>query len=227
MKKKSINYSLFILLSMVCISLSAQEKFRVSTEIGFGYRTGSTAEGLPEEINNHYDKLRSGLNFNLQASYFFGENWGLGLTYNSLSSSNSITFSESIFINNIEVFTTSDDITILFIAPEFLYQSFFVNEKHSFITNIGVGYLGWVDQETINGFAIENKGKTIGIKLGFSYDYRVTKSIAIGASANIISGSLGKFESSFNGFTQEVELEDDQRENLSFISINGGIRFYL
>ena len=70
-------------------------------------------------------------------------------------------------------------------------------------------------------------GGTVGFKAGFSYDYHITETIAIGASVNLITGSLSKLTNESGGISEEITLEDDQRENLSRFTFNGGLRFYL
>ncbi len=203
-----------------------KSKARVSIDLGYGYRTASISN-VPVELEDYADELKSGFNIDTHINYFIKPSWGLGATYSRFQSDNAITFASPTTIEGIETRSTSDDIRINFIAPEFLYRSFLGNEKHSFISTISIGYLAFKNESKINGTAIDITGGTVGFGFGLLYDYHITPFIAIGAGVNFIAGSLSKLELSNGAQSQTIDLPDDQRENLSRITINAGLRFYL
>ena len=224
--KTKLLISIFLLLNLTLFSQTKGD-FRLSIEAGLGLRTASTQDGFPSEFDDYMKDLKSGLNINVQAGYFIGDQWGLGFVYDRMRSENSIVFNDPVFNGVEDIITTSDDIKITFIAPEFLYGALSSNEKHGFLMSVAIGYLGLKNDSTLNTIPLTISGGTVGFKAGVSYDYHITKSIAIGASINLISGALSKIKVESVGFSEEIELEDDQRENLSRVTFNGGIRFYL
>ena len=204
-----------------------ETKAYISVEFGYGYRTASAADNITDELRDYNDELRSGFNIDTHLGVFIKPNWGLGLTYNRFQSNNQIRFLTPIIIEGLSVSSASDRVRINFIAPEFLYRSLSVNEKHSFISTLSIGYLSSKNDATINDESLELSGGTIGLGLGFSYSYHITKSVAIGAGISFITGTLSKVEISNGILTETVTLPDDEKENLSRININGGIRFFL
>jgi len=201
---------------------ATNNKFRLTLEAGYSYRTAPLNDETPDDFNEYLTALKSGLNLETHLSYFVAENWGLGITYNRFNSKADITFTD--FNNDSDIFT--DNISIAYIAPEYLYRGMSNDNKHAFIMSTSIGYLAYKDQATINNTNIDIKGANLGVGIGVAYDFYITPSIAIGASANYITGTLRKITVTANGQTEEVKLEDDELENLARININGGLRFY-
>ena len=226
MKKRILTVATIFL----SITSYAQEqgKVRFSLDAGYARRTAKVADNIPAPLKEQIDGLRSGFNFNTHLSYLIKSNWGLGIHYSLFKSSNETTFNEPFIINDIEARTTSDDLSIHFIAPEFLYKSMSENEKHSFISTISVGYLKYKDEGTFNQISADIEGGTIGFGFGLNYDYHITPSVAIGAGAGFITGTLSKITTSANGGPSvETDLPNDQKENLSYFNLTLGLKFYL
>ena len=199
---------------------TSDKKIRISIEAGFGYRTGA----LPDDLGNgegkaHLKRLLSGFNIEGHFSYFLKSNLGLGVTYSQFFSKSEITIFD--IIDNTDI-TLIEDTSIAFIAPELSYRFISNNEKHSFISSFNIGLLNYNNDISINSNIVNAvSGSTLGVGLGLNYDYHISPTIAIGAGLNHISGVLNKITVN----DMEIELEDD-KENISRLNINGGIRFY-
>ncbi len=206
---------------------STKKKFRLSLSAGYGYRTAPANDSVAinntaTDFKDYLKALKSGRNLEAHLSYFIGENWALGITYNNFSSKGEITFSN--FVNAPESY--SDKINITFIAPEYLYRLISSNKKHGLILASSIGYLNYNHESTFININKTYKGGSLGLGIGVQYDYYLTPSIALGTGVNYIAGSLRKATISVYGQSEEVTLEDNEIDNLSQININGGIRFF-
>ena len=66
----------------------------------------------------------------------------------------------------------------------------------------------------------------MGSYIGFAYDYRIGKNIALGAEVSAISGSLKSIKQTQDGTVSDVDMGDSV-EGLTHFSISIGIRYYL
>ncbi len=104
------------------------------------------------------------------------------------------------------------------------------NQKHSFISAVGLGYLGYRNNAEIGTNKIEFTGATLGLTIGLNYDFFISKSVAVGAGAKYVSGNISKINITSNGQTQTKSIKDlssQSRESLTNINLTAGLRFYL
>jgi hypothetical protein len=67
-------------------------------------------------------------------------------------------------------------------------------------------------------------GGTFGTTLELGYDYQLNKTLSIGAQLGGATGILNKVTFDDGSTTTEITLEDDYRENLSFLNVGGGLK---
>ena len=200
---------------------------RLSVELGYGYRLGKIAENTLAEVEDHIRKLKPGFNIEAHSDYFIGPQWGLGIAFSNFLSGNTTNFKTPVLLNGFPVFSLSEEITITYIGPEVVFRSVSANEKHSFTSHFSIGYMKYKNNLKINGFASAIDGTTLGLGLGARYDYHITPVVAIGASVNMIGGTLSEVTDSLGDFSETRKLSDEEKESLSRVGINAGVRFYL
>ena len=228
MNLKKVISGISLIMFLLCIqNATAQERLRIDVSGGYGYRFGEVSDNLPNDVEEYAKELKNGAVFSINAGYFIKENWGLGMYFSQFYSDNSATFRDA---ESGATVSTSDDITLTLIAPQFLYRTISSNGKHNFITTFSLGYLDYKNESTFESTDINFEGGSLGIAAGLNYDFMLSKNIAIGAGFKVIAGSISEFKVSANGQSQTVKVEEfsgEERENLSHLVLSAGLKFYL
>jgi len=186
--------------------------WRLAFNVGWSYRTPRIVDGLDPIIRDHIEKLKSGLNINLDASYFFTEMFGVGFKYDLYKASNSIQSLEG-------------DITLNFLGPAFAMRSFDrATKTNSWFMNCAIGYMGYTEHLKVPGQSVMLKGSTAGFVMDIGYDIAFSKNWSAGIQLSILSGILTEMNRTSNGVTEKVKLEKDQFEGLHRFNISVGLR---
>ena len=93
-------------------------------------------------------------------------------------------------------------------------------------TEFYIGYMGYKDKAEEFGLNYTLSGKTIGFGVGFGYDYRLTKNVAIGAELSYYQGIISTFLYDDGVHKRDIEL-GDSKEGLGRLNLKAGLRFYL
>lgn len=198
--------------------------FRAAFNGGLSNRTAKLADNIPSEFEQYMKNLKSGYNYNLDLSYFFAEQLGIGFKYNVFLSKNEI---ENIYVKQPDGSTLhgkmSDDITINFIGPFFSTRLLNSKKNNSLICNIGLGYTGYTDNAVVI-YDLLIKGNTLGICLDIGYDVGISDNVAIGFQISLLNGTLTQYELSQGTYKETVKLEDEY-ESLARIDLSIGLRF--
>lgn len=230
-----------LMLSMVLLcttTIAAQEtesktinsKFSFDLSYGFGFRLGKLVDNASSAEKSLYDKTKKGGNIYLELSYKINDESSIGLAFNQFSGKGSIK-SQNIIIGGNDFGNGSwDNYTrISFLGPKYNYQATTPNGKGELMAGVGLGALMYYADDDINvsnGGSAQTKGSTIGFITTASYHHFIGKGIAIGARIGYIGGALSKAKVTSGGTTTEVKLKDDQKESLSQIYLNAGLRVY-
>ena len=197
------------------------DRWQVSLSGGYGYRPAKLNANVPSEFASYARKLKSGWVLDGSAYYFLNPKLGLGLHANRFASSNSLAdVSVTDVYGNTQHGTMSDNISITFIGPGAAFRRTFPN-GNVFLVGASLGYIGYLNRFEINTTRQRIKGATAGYIAHFGYDIRLSDHFAIGAKVAVTTGILGRFTVDGN----EMELEDENKENLSHIDITLGVRF--
>jgi hypothetical protein len=183
---------------------------RLAVSGGWSYRTAPIAKGLdPGEIE-YVKKLRHGLNFSMDASYFFSEMFGAGVKYDLFKASNSTLWGE-------------DHISINYAGPVFAMRFFNQSKTNCWLINYSIGYMGYTDRGKAAGIPELIKGSTVGTVIDIGYDIALSKNWSACLQLSMLSGILTEYDETINGITQTIKLED-QKEGLMRLNISIGLR---
>ncbi|MDR1347133.1 MAG: autotransporter outer membrane beta-barrel domain-containing protein [Prevotellaceae bacterium] len=199
--------------------------FRFALNGGWSYRTAKIVDIQPD-FKEYARDLKSGFHYNMDMFYYFTEMFGVGLKYNNALFSNEI--------NNVQVTyddgstkygKMSDNIQINFIGALFSGRFFNAKKKNCWLTDIGLGYLGYKDKITLVSDTQTLKGNTLGFYVSVGYDIGISKNFALGFQLSVVTGSLNQFKLTDGNRTETIKLEKDKYENLSRIDLSIGLRF--
>lgn len=223
----------FISLTFVCLfsttifgQQNQSEKIRIAVQSGYSYRLAKVSDNVPPEYKGYVKSLKSGYNIGLDAAFFITPEFGLGLKYSRFGSSG--TFKDVRATSGDDVIfgkKFTDDISINFYAASYTSQWVIGNGRSSILGILGLGYLGYKDEGEIVGQIVKQTGGTFGASVDLGYDYALSNRISIGAGIGLVTGTLSKIKTERNGVSTTAEPNDENKENLTRLDINAGIRF--
>ncbi|SKA44016.1 Outer membrane protein beta-barrel domain-containing protein [Chitinophaga eiseniae] len=219
------------MISAMTLGARAQEqetpRFRIVVNGGYSYRVGKLPSGFSGETRDYMKKLKSGFNIGADVQYYFNDSWGIGLKYLRFQSSGSA-------VIPVETPTdygraaTSDNIGISFYGPTFLGRVYTTNDNsQAFIIGASLGYMRYKDNGKVATYPVVITGGTVGSGVDVGYDIRIARKLYAGAQLSYFAGSLSKYTIEQGNQTTTRDLKDDERENLSHLSISAGLRFHL
>lgn len=201
-------------------------KIRVAIQGGLATRIGKVDDSLSGDLYNYIKGLKRGTQLGADAIYLPSNGYGIGIKYNKFNSSNSIYGTFTYEDGTSETGWLSDRIGITFVGPYMTYSTAILGKPHVLMLNAGIGYLGYKDITTTASQSAVLSGSTMGSYIGFAYDYRIGKNIALGAEVSAISGNLKSIKQTQDGTVSDVDMGDSV-EGLTHVSISIGIRYYL
>lgn len=202
-------------------------KFRVALQGGYAYCPVKLYETGNEVIDVHNKRLKSGLYYGADLSYYLSDAWGFGFRYSNMESSSKdavIVTDKTTGESRSGMYTDIVDIT--FAGPTLSSRFVNLSGTNVFYLSCGIGYLGYSDEgKAIDPFSI--KGWTVGQCADFGYDCRLWHGLYLGASLSAVVGVLSNITVNQDGVTETQKLEKDEQESLLHVSLSIGIRYYL
>ena len=196
----------------------ALKSFKIGVQVGYGYRIAPIPDTNDPFMKNHLEKLKHNLSLGADFSYYFTNFIGIGVKYNTIVSyalTENISYSFADGVRTYDYLSELRDIH--YFAPFFATQLFTMPRKQCLFTNAGVGYVLdrhnaiLVKNEAIKEIAnIAKHSAAFFVEIG--YDFFVSRFLAIGLQTSLL-----------------VELKKgkwSEPENLSYIDISLGFRFY-
>jgi len=186
---------------------------KVSAQVGYGYRFANSLYTAESAMYKHLKKLKNSLSFGADFSYYFTNNIGIGIKYNSISShvvTNDLryTFSNG---NKENAKQVSEYIETHFVGAFLATQFFLVPNKHSIFANVGAGFIRYKNNIMLNSREVSNIDNSAAFFGEIGYDFFITKSFAIGLQISTL-----------------IELTNglSDPESMSHIDFSLGFKFY-
>ena len=198
-------------------------RFRVAVSVGWSYRTARLSPDINPEFTEYFRQLKTGIHYDVGLTYYFKEQWGLGLKYNEFLSSNemnNVYYTERPTVSG----KMSDNIRIKFIGP--IYSSRIYNpvNNHCFLIDAGIGYVDYRQNKYVISTPISFKGGTAGAYWSIGYDVGLSDSFALGFQLTLLTGVLTQYTVFDGTSTYTEKLDKDKYENLSRIELSIGLR---
>jgi hypothetical protein len=202
--------------------------WRIALNGGWSWRVAPTDPSLSSFEKEYIDGLKSGHHVGAEVNYFFTNRIGVGLNYNAHLSSNSIYASAQFPSGIIKNGLLSDDILINYIGPSFNLRFMSKKSTNVLCMDASIGYSDYRDKFNFVGdtiIHIKITGYTVGINYNISYDFGITKHLALGAGISLRVAALSTLKITENGHTRTETLPPDSYESLARADILLGIRF--
>ena len=199
---------------------------RFALNLGPGYRTAKIDEVQSQELINYLNKSRWGFQIGGSFTYYIDESFGLGVNWNRYMYSGSTTIRLEDPFGHTDIFDISEDIDMSLYAPTFSSRFLSGNKKNTLVLRYSIGFLTYRNYAHIDrDYTIT--GNTLGTAFDFGYDFSISKNLQLGVQLSVYTGSLKSFKITDRGYSQIVDLEKGQYENLSRIYLSMGFRFIL
>lgn len=178
----------------------------------------------PDEIE-HNRKMKFGISYGADATFYLGNYSGFGIKYSNLHSSRSdiITTTKN-FVKTENPIDEHTDIS--FIGPFYSLRLLSKDYKQSLIINAGAGRVNFKDEVTYAGVYSKTKGGNLGGMAEINYDYAINRKFAIGANVSYIYGYISR-ATLYDADGNEYVQDDGTRVGLQHISANIGLRINL
>jgi hypothetical protein len=197
------------------ISTESSEWIRWQTGIRVGYtRRLFRSRISATDYERLYDqKLKPGISAGADAFYFPWKSVGFGLHYD-------------LYINSAERdVRTRDQISIQFLGLGIAHRKIFANQTTSVLSSFLVGYQPYRNKARYMGQDYKLRGNTMGWAVSVGIDQRISKNLAIGLSGNCMLGSVFKFNKTYEGSAEVVNLSHHEQEDLSRASVILSLKF--
>jgi hypothetical protein len=203
-------------------------RFRLAVDGGWQYRFAKLAEGMDPSLKNHYTKLKSGFNYDIQAGYFFTENQGFEAMFSQYFFHNNL---GSIFLIDEEgnaYFTgsISEKIRFNYAGINYIVRFYGSKKKNCFLMAFGIGYLGYIDKLFFDEREeAKITARTLGVNFGIGYDIALSKYFSIGFKCSFFGGYFKNYDLTIDGITTPETMPKNSSEGLGTIKLSLGLRF--
>ncbi|AEM71170.1 hypothetical protein Murru_2131 [Allomuricauda ruestringensis DSM 13258] len=195
--------------------------FRIGVNAGYSYDPGKDYDSGSSELNNYFDKLRSGYHIEGSTIYLFDEYFGLGVRYSYYNANNELigAFEDPSIVYR-------DDITVNFIGPQFSLRFLNQSKKNAFFLNSSIGYLSYKNEQDYSN-PVKITGNAIGFVSEVGYDIGIAENWSLGLQIGITAGRVKKVTFDDGTSTEEIELPKNQRpQGSGRIDFGMGLRYY-
>lgn len=199
--------------------------FQISIDGGFSLEIARLADGIPDNLKDYYENLKSGYNIGAGLTYYIDETIGFGLKYQCFLSTNNIDNVDYKDLHGQAQFgSLSDKLNISFIGPSLSLRYFDSNGKNSLYTNYYTGYVHYKDDAMMNDL-YKVTGGTIGLGIEGGYDIELSPDIFLGFQASFLAGVLRKLKVDDGEKIETVNLKKGSYENISRIDVSIALSF--
>ena len=201
------------------------QRIRIALNGGFGYQTAKIGDNVPNDFRDYVKKLKSGITFGGDITYYFSETMGAGVKYSLFHSSNSL---DNIYIENAEgerrYGAMSDDLNISYIGPSFSTRLLNHKKSNAMISSISLGYMAY-NNDKVMVDKYKMTGSTLGLSFDLGYDIKIADKISLGIQLSYTSGTLFNYKWDDGNTIETIELEAGSYEGLNRIDLSVGLRF--
>ncbi len=232
MKQKLL---LLLFITLVSGTIFAQKgNFKLSNGTG-GLWAGALAgpsllvekapDSIAPEIQDYFNKLRSGWHYGFETEYFFNKYVGIGAKYTRFNTKQEVDSIVVEFFSNIFYIDLSSDMSVHTLAPMVYGKLPLLDNKLSVTGGIGPAWLLYRNIGKAVGDSAMFKGSSPGLSTSLRISYEVFRNVNVAVQGSYIHAFLKEFTQD-NGTTEEVvTLDEKDYQNISRIDFSFGI-FY-
>jgi len=213
-------------------------KWRITARGGYGNRVANFDDAKETIVQNGFDKkstdkyvksLKQGYDIGGRVHYMFWEKTGLGLDYSFFNSSGEISgyvqSYDAFGLNNIFL-KISDDIFTSYVGASVMSESRIGKSNFYATFQTSIGYLSYRDEVLTNYYPTLISGSSIGIRFEGGIEYFVLPNMSVGTSVGYFNSTLTKIKIDDGTNSQEIKLEDEQKESLARLNLFLNLSLY-
>jgi hypothetical protein len=191
--------------------------------IGYMYLFDNMSE-FPIQLRSYAQKLKSGYTIKADATYFFGNYFGMGAKYavsksDSKADNVSVTFANGQSLNG----TMEDHITIHAVGL-YLTTRFGNNGVH-FMPGVSAGYTFFKNKGQLSR-PMTLQGNAFSMAAHASVDLKLTGNLHAVVGVDLVYAKMSTMEFNDSYTTQTLEFTGKDRQNLSRFEFWAGLRYY-
>lgn len=188
-------------------------KWQTGVHVGYTRRLFRSALSATDYERLYDQKLKPGISAGADVFYFPWKSVGLGMRYD-------------LYSNRAERdIRTHDHVTIQFLGLGVAHRKMFPNQSTAILTSFMVGYQPYRNRTRYIGQDYKLSANTMGWAVSVGIDHRIAKKLAVGLTGNCMLGNVFKFNKTYKGRTEVVNLSHHELEDLSRASITLALRF--
>ena len=199
--------------------------FWLGAAIGPSELVEKAPDSLMPEIQDYFNKLRSGWHYGFEGGYFFNKYIGLGAKYVHFNTKQEVDSIVVKFFSSIFYINLSSDMSINTLTPMAYGRLPLLNERLSIVGGIGPA---WLFYRNI-GKAVDDsamfKGSSPGLSTSLRITYEVVPHLNIGVQCSYIHAFLKKFTQDDGTTQQVIELEKKDYQNISRMDYSFGVYY--
>jgi hypothetical protein len=229
-------FLVFILVILVTFKVNAQQKAGYSPKaksnslwIGASVGPSLLIEKAPDsliiEIQDYFNKLRSGWNYGFESEYFFNHYIGAGVKYSRFNTKQEVDSIVVEFFSKIYYIDLSSNMSIHTLSPMIYGKLPLLRNKLSVIGGIGPAWLLYRNIGKAVGDSAMFKGSSPGLSTTLNVAYEVLPNLSIGFQASYIRAFLKEFTQDDGNTQQVIKLDEENYQNISRMDYSFGI-FY-
>ncbi|MFZ4546399.1 MAG: hypothetical protein ACOYN4_03135 [Bacteroidales bacterium] len=179
-------------------------------------------DSLIPQVQDFFNKLRSGWAFGFESQYFFNQYIGAGAKYSRFNTKLSVDSMAIQFLTNTLYINVSNNMRMHTLTPMAYGKIPLMKNKITVSGGVGPAWLIYrnIGQSSIDSATI--KGSSPGLSTSLSVSYQILPNIHLGLHGTYIRAFLKEYTKE-NG--SQVKLEEQDYQNLSRIDLSFGV-FY-
>jgi hypothetical protein len=197
----------------------------VGAQIGPSLLIEKAPDTIMPEIQDYFNKLRSGWHYGFESEYFFNQYIGVGAKYVRFNTKQDVDSIVVQFFTHTYYIDLSSDMSIHTLSPMAFGRFPFLDDRLSITGGIGPAWLFYRNIGKAVGDTAMFKGSSPGLSTSLRISYEVINNIQIALQCGYIHAFLKEFTQD-NGTTQQViTLEKENYQNISRLDFSFGL-FY-
>lgn len=183
-------------------------------------------DSLDPQIQDYFNKLRSGWNYGFETEYFFNNYVGIGAKYSRFSTKQKADSIVVKFFSTILYIDISNEMSIHTVSPLMVYGKLpLLNNKLTITGGAGPSWLFYRNIGKTIGDTALLKGSSPGITSSLRISYEVLPKLSIGLQTSYVHAFLKKFTSDNGETKEEIQLEKENYQNISRLDFSFGIYY--
>ena len=202
---KRLFLSIVILLgcsSLLFAQSFTNEKLYVSVDAGIGTLFGNS--NISSFGADYRKDFNSGFSANIRANYLLNDIIQVGLKYNLFTASENLTFDTG---------SIPEDVQLNYIGPQ-IGLCHKINEKWTFETMAGMGYVHYRSKSVVDGVERECSRGFLGSNFELATTRHLFRHIHLGAGLSLMGGQTSKLDGKMGGINETIKLDKSDRIKL-------------